>query len=303
MLGNINNFDFSYDSDSESNSNIREPIPIVSMKLVNDIEYLENTFNEFKQKILSDKNMDANMKKIIIHTRSEYINNLKNQIKESEKINKNSLLFSMFKEELDKKASESKIYYNYKIILENKIIDWICDKINNITMEFEMCWDIIELINNLNVESNIKLQLLDIFKPSNLEEFNNYVQIIEISKNEFEKTRLDKIKLNEIIQNAIKLEEDKQNKINEINQIEKNKRINILEIIIFNLKKILVFDKSIDKLKTDLEKPFDDFKNLSSDNIILNHQIHQDFLKFINSIRINKDNKEILLNYCIILEK
>ena len=115
-------------------------------KLINE----EKEYIIFKKKIMSDTKLDNQMKSILLQSRKDYLDNLKKKIDSQSNIiydvNSTSEL-NDFMREFNKKCLKSKIYQNYKEFITKKIQDYSKKKINVINLEFEMCWDINELIN------------------------------------------------------------------------------------------------------------------------------------------------------------
>ena len=87
--------------------------------------------------------------------------------------------------------------------------------------------------------------------------------------------------------------------IKTITQIKNTKikiRQNLLEILILNLNKLCLIDVQTKSLKNELEVPISKFIGLETDYIELNENLNEKINKFINSIRIIKENKEKLLS-------
>ena len=184
-------------NDNDDN-NYPIPIPSIKEKLIND----DDEFLSFEQQIFADTNIDSQMKKVMLQSRKEYIKKFRNQNKINQKISKQnelselSKLFLIFNKEFDK-ANKNNEFTNYKLILQNKINDFINGIIPDIKLEFEMFLHINNIIREFDIEENKKIILLNIIKPIDEEEYNNYVKIIEISKNCFEEQeKLKKNKLN-----------------------------------------------------------------------------------------------------------
>lgn len=155
----------------------------------NDFDFIEeeNKYLEFKKKIMSDNTIDNQMKSILLQSRKEYLDSLRKKL-----INKSIFItpeLKAFMREFEKKCVLSKTYQNHKNVLIKKIKNYCEKKTKVIFLEFEMCWDVHKLINNKIFDIENKNKLLEIFKPSDVSEYKNYVKIIEMSKRDYEKKK------------------------------------------------------------------------------------------------------------------
>ena len=58
------------------------------------------------------------------------------------------------------------------------------------------------------------------------------------------------------------------------------------------------FDCLIKNLKDSLNEPIEKYCNLQTENIVLNEELYNNAIKFINSIRINLQHKESIIELC-----
>jgi hypothetical protein len=270
--------------------------------LIND----EKEYLIFKKKIMSDTTIDNQMKSILLQSKRDYLDNLKNKnfqanINDAHELSLKPELRD-FIYEFNKKCLKSKIYQNHKEFIFKKIKYFNEKKINIIYLEFEMCWDIYELINKKIVNPNKKKILFEIFKPSDEEEYKNYVKVIEISKKDYEKKekkeKQEKIKIeNELLK---KKEEEKIKKIKEENnKIEINNREKIISILQNNFKKLVLYDSEAKHIQSEINESLVKFLNLETESININNELNSRFNKFIDSIRISPEEKKKILS-CII---
>ena len=131
----------------ENNEDIREPKPSFFDKIIDD----EEDYYEFKKKIMSDNSIDINFKKVILESRKEYIMRSQNQQKYNLEVSIKNSYFVEFISDLELKSIDSNIFFNYKLFILVEIKKWIDGKIILIELEFEMCYDIYNIIKNLNI--------------------------------------------------------------------------------------------------------------------------------------------------------
>lgn len=287
---NIMNYDINNDNNNNVDNN--------DNNIENNFDLIkeENEYLEFKKKIMSDNTIDNQMKSILLQSRREYLDILRKKI-----IHKEISLtpeLKIFMREFEKKCVLSKTYQNHKEILMKKIKKYCENKIKIIHLEFEMCCDIYKLINTKIFDVNNKNKLLEIFKPSDIEEYKNYVKIIEMSKRDYEKKqkkeKQDKIiELNKILQ---KEQEEKDRK----NQEEKKKieildRQKIISILDIYFKKLIFFDDDVKQIKNELDNSIKKYINLETEYIEFDKNLHSRFNKFIDSVRISSEDKNKIL--------
>ena len=130
---------------------------------------------------MSDKSIDNHMKSIMLQSKKEFIDLNKKKYSDKQSINISDEI-DEFIIEFGKKSLESNEYLNHKKFLLPKIKKWIGNKNEKILLEFEMCWDIYQLIDKLKISLEKKSLLYKIFQPSDKEQYDNYIKIIYLSK-------------------------------------------------------------------------------------------------------------------------
>lgn len=297
---NINNNNINNDCDENYENyedDVRKPLPVINDKLVED--NFADEFIKFKIKIMSDKSIDKNMKQIIIQSRKEFIINEEKKIKErTEKTNRTLFVNPIIIRVSDK--SYTKIIFEQKKILLDKINEWIDKKIELIELDAETLYQIFELIDIIIAENNCPniLEIKNIFVPTNSDEYFELVDLMQIIKAQsihdesirFEKEQ-EKLRKEEEIYLKKKEEEEKKAK----QYIIREKKVYILN---FNLNKVGGFDNKIKYLKEELKGPIEKYLNSETEFICLSEELYGDVIKFINSIRISKEDKENILGIC-----
>lgn len=94
-----------------------------------------------------------------------------------------------------------------------------------------------------------------------------------------------------------KLEEEniiKQQELEKIKLEEIEIRSEKIKLLLFNLNRMSSFDSKIKNLKESLQESIVKYNDLTTEYIILNNDIYNDTRKFINSIRINSQDKELI---------
>jgi len=245
----------------------------------------ENEYLEFKKKIMSDNNIDNKIKSILLHNKKELVN--KKNILKNEYFLIKSLELDEFMSLLEIKSSNSKEYLTHMKFLIPKIKNYRENKIKTIFLEFEMCFDIYNLIDKTIYNEEKRLKLFEIFKPYDIDEFNNYIKIIEISKKDY---------INKENEEKMRTENEEKNKI------EKTNREKIIKIILNNFKKLSYYDNEIKQIQFDTNKPIQKFLNLETECIEFNLDLSIRFYKFINSIRIEQEEKTNIFNVCKVIK-
>lgn len=319
MTVNINSSIKTLNNEQKINSSIQ------LYKNFNDNEILMNEEKDYinlKKKIMSDNTIDNQMKSILLQSKKEYLEKLKKNInsqtelkihentnstqeiisnQDYDLLNSNNLspeLNDLIRE-INKKCLKSKNYQNYKDFLMKKIKNFNENKINIIYLEFEMCWDIYKIINNKIFDPNKKNKLFEIIKPSNKEEYDNYVKIIEMSKRDYnkkiKKEKEEKKRLDEEMQK--KKENERLKKIKEEkDKIEMINREKIISILQNNFKKLSFYDNETKEIQNDSYDSIIKYLNLETDFIQLDSQLYSRFNKFIDSIRITSDEKKCIVS-------
>lgn len=280
-------------NENENNINIKNN-DINSQKDF-DLIKEENKYLDFKKKLMSDNTIDNQMKSILLQSKREYLDSLRKKIIDKE-ISLTPEL-KIFMREYEKKCVSSKTYQNHKEILIKKIKNYSEKKTKIIFLEFEMCWDIYKLINTKIFDVDNKNKLLEIFKPADVEEYKNYVRIIEISKKDYEK-KLKKEKEDKLIEKNKILKKEKEDKdrifLEEKKKIEIIHRQKIISILDKYFKKLILFDDEVNQIKIELDKSIKKYINFETEYIECDRDLHSRFNKFIDSVRISPEEKKII---------
>jgi hypothetical protein len=257
-------------SDSEEEY-IRPPIASIKSKMLDN----NNDFNEFKSTILNDDTIDDDMKRIMLQSRKEYIDNFNKKITFNNIIAEKSELFKTFSIKFNQLIHSNNILKEYKKNIENKINKYIDGEIKNIILDFEEYYEVINIIDTL--EEVQKNKLLDVFKVRDEDEYNNYKMIIELSRKDFQ---------------------DQENK-KKIKEEEKLRRHEFLSTLINELKRLSNFDSDILILKNKLELSIEKYLNLQTDNIeIKSDDIFKDLIRFIKNNRACKNKYDEIIILC-----
>ena len=295
-MSNIDSYNNQYipnNSNNPNNPNNYNTEQSIQNRLIDE----ENEYYEFKKKIMSDNTIDNHMKSIMLQSKREYIDNLKQNDPNKCILTESHELNEFFKI-LEIKSKTSIEYLNHKNYLIQKIKNFNNNKIKTILLEFEMCWDVYCLINDEIKNKNNKTKLFEIFKPADPNEYANYVKIISISKKEYDKQELEKKQKLERKRLKKEANEKKNKELEEKNKNEKNKRANIISVILNQLNKLSNYDDEIKQLQIDLIQIFSNYLNLDTDHVIMDSNTNSRFCKFIDSVRISPDDKNNIKNIC-----
>ena len=290
------NYNNDIDNFNDNFDDVRQPIPTITEKLIDDVN---DNFEEFKRQIMSDNSIDNDLKEVIIKSRQEYIENFENKSKKNmERGFRSGLIVPLI---IKIKSPEFKnIPEEQKSIILNNIDKWIDGYIQIVELYAEPMYQIFELIDDLKKSNKIidSSKLKNIFIPKNYDEYIDLVNTMDIIKTQSIKEEEDR-KNRE--QEEIRLLEEEVKKIKELENIkilQIQLREDKLSVFKFNLNKISLIDHETKILKEHLDLPLKNFINLESEFIILDIEIATKFIKFLNSIRIKKEDKEHLINLC-----
>ena len=291
---NLNNINF-----DDGEDEVRHPIPS-HINCLNGDDDCDEEFKQFKKDILSDKFIDNDMKQIIIQSRIEFIHNHQNKLQENaEKTIRINLIVPLKIKLKDNNYTKISIGDKEKIMI---LIDKWIDNRNHllIKIESDSLYQLYELIDLMGDENKIHdiQKIKKIFTPKNPDEFIELIEIMNVIKIQSileENKRIQKeLELKKIEEeNAIKLKELEKNKLQEIEI-----RREGVKLLLFNLNKMSTFDSKIKILKEILEEPIRKYCSLESKQILLGNEIYNDTIKFINSIRINSQDKEFINGLC-----
>lgn len=273
------NQDFIDVHDDVEDENIRKPIPSFTEKLINDEP---DDFEKFKQQIMSDDSIDPSMKQVIIQSRKEFIDNQENKTRtNAEKVIRVGLTAPL----IVKIKSQQNLIFGKKIL--EQIDRWVDGKIQLIKLDSEPLFMIYEFIDELVnqkkiIESN---KLKNIFAPQNPDEYVEYLDMMEVIKTQSIREEEERIK-----------RENEKKEMNERNDKEIRLRETKLSVLNFNLNKLGSIDKEIYELKKQLTEPIGRFISLQTNLIELDLETGEKLIKFLNSIRIKKEDKDMIIS-------
>lgn len=276
----------------------RQPLPRTIDCLTwsqNDNEEFEN----FKKKILSDDSIDNNMKQIIIQSRIEFIKNHEKKIQQNtEKILRLGIITPLKIKLKDKNFNKISFVNKENIIL--LIDNWIDMKVEYIKINSEQLYQLYELIDLMENEKKISdtQKIKNIFIPTNPDEFIELVEMMESVKTQSileEKYRVERELETKRIEDEKKIKQEELEKIKLQEIVIRNEKIKLL---LFNLNKMIGFDCEIKNLKDSLNVPIEKYCNLENELIVMDEKLYNNTIKFINSIRINKQDKESIIKLC-----
>lgn len=298
---NLNNV---YKSDSENEygyvsdeENIRPPIPVKMDRLFSSDS--QEDLKTFIQDIMSDKTIEPEMKQIIIESRREFILKEESKAKKRAEIAHRQGILNPLIIKL-KDANITKIIPSQKENILIQFYRWINIEIDLIDLESDQLIQLFELIDEMS-ESNIlpfHTDIKNIFIPSNPIEYAELVEIMHIIKAQSIQDEEDRLKKIQAEEEAIKLEELKIKELEEKKNMLKDSRINQVNLLLINLNKLAGFDPKIKNLKTQLEIPISLYLGLETESIMIESELYQKTIQFINSIRIRKEDKELILSIC-----
>ena len=268
---------------------VRAPIPVTKTRLIGGSGgsggFDELSFEQFREQILQDPTIDHDMKQIIIASRQDFITNQEIQAKENgEKTMRLGQIVS-FIARIKNKNFLSLSPGQKKYVLES-IDNWIDGLIESITLESEILYQLYELIDLMGNEKKITntTRLKEIFSPTNLDEFNEFVQMMDL------------VKTKSIEEEEIRIKKaQEQQQQNELAELETKSREKILFELMMNLNKMSGFDPKTEELRNMLEIPIDNFLKLKSNFIEIDSETCEKTTKFIRSVRINPDNKNVII--------
>ena len=172
-----------YDDNEEE---LRAPIPSKNDILIDD----NKDFLTYKKELMKNKNINFEMRQILLQSREEYILNQRKSTNINKEISKRAELFIEFNNELILKAQNDIIYKEFKIIIDKQITDYINGIIETIILDFEIYYNFKILLDEININSKIKNKLNNIIMPIDEIEYQNYCTIIEESKKEYENKKI-----------------------------------------------------------------------------------------------------------------
>ncbi len=236
-------------------------------------------FENFKNSVMLDNSIDKDMKEILIQSKKEQVE------KQNKKSIENALRANLVALLIVKLKTYNKIELNQKKYLIEQIENWIYGKIISIKLETDTLYELNELIDQIKLsQQNIDdIKIKKIFEPKYLDDYLCFIDL------------MDQIKMSSIKEEHEKIEKKETMKKNEIANRQK-----LLEIVIHNLNKLSCFDLEIKKVKIDIEPSLNEFLNLKTTHIELEQDVGEKLIKFIKSIRIDNENKELLLQTILI---
>ena len=263
---------------------IRAPIPTIQTRLMGDYNETE-TIESFSARILNDNSIDPELKQIMIQSK----------IEENQKKSKKTLEINFRIKEIKYLVNKlvdpkwNKFNIGLKKYILNQIDLWVQGDINCIVLESEPIYIINELLDDYEEELDT---IKNIFRPKDNEDYIEYKDMMdqikicsikeETERIEIAKKKLEKEKL---------LNEEKANKQNYINS-RTNQTLPLVQI----LNKISIIDPQIKILKEKILPSITKYNELITNTIVIDIEFYEQTIKFINSVRISKDDKIAIEN-------
>jgi hypothetical protein len=251
---------------------IRPPIPTYNDRLIND------EYNIFEDRFeMNDENDDI-LQQAILESKKEYLDKCEEKknykVIMKDKIDENIKLLIELLDIIN--LLENSFIKN---IIKIRIEDYINLENENIVLEYDIYDEIIEHINN-NYKSSNKQDILKLFVCDDEEERQNYLNLIELSKQTHEEEENIKKEKEEIERQQI---------------IELNRRNELFLKINLKLLSLSNFDKNILELKKRIEPKIRDFIDGKNYTLKLNKNDTINFISFLDSIRIENETKNKIL--------
>jgi hypothetical protein len=252
---------------------IREPIASYTDRLVE-----EEPYNIFEEMILSNDDIDEDLRQVMLESRKEYLDKYEKKSNDEQiilnKINENKVLVNELINIINLLSN-----IQIKNRLKSRIDRYINLESENIILEFDIYDEIIEFINN-NYKSGNKEDILKLFVCDNEEERQNYLNLLELSKKTYEEEEIQKKEKEEIEKQQI---------------FELNRRNELFLKINLKLSSLSNFDKNILDLKNKIDPKIRDYINGKNYTLKLNEDDTINFISFIDSIRIESKIKNEIL--------
>lgn len=174
--------------------------------------------------------------------------------------------------------------------------------LDEIILQSDVCWGIRNCIETLcDEDKTTKNQLLKIFIPDSQEDYDNFVQIVEMQKQTRELQDIEEINRQILLQQELEKQEILKREIEENNLKQKNEEIsrrkNLIDQLLAQLTRLGGYDKNVAELKSQVLHPLNNFCDLTTEKIILNNVLYGTLVSFINGVRLNSGIKEELISY------
>ena len=291
----MNKMDFTNDSEelADTEEDYRIPIPTVNQNLMyGDFEQ----FGEYKRKINARDDLDEDMKQVLISTRREFLvynmPELLNELDELDELDNTGLDNSIANDSVERANSlvdfVAKINqftsYNEILVnrLKNKLNDYISCRIDLIVLDIESFIEFEIILQDIKLDTNTVEQVHKIIIPENLEAVNEYKQVVEQSKKDWESQ-----------QEKIKLEEEKL-------QIIKEERAKLTQLLMPKITKLSNYDSDAKILNDILAPLFDEFNKLKINLINVEENILNKIKDFIKKSRFTEQEKNDILKIFIL---
>jgi hypothetical protein len=165
--------------------------------------------------------------------------------------------------------------------LKNKLNDYISCRIDLIVLDTESFIEYEIILQSINLDTNTSEYIRKIIIPENLETLDEYKQVVEQSKKDWESQ-----------QEKIKFEEEKL-------LIIKEERIKLTQLLMIKITKLSNYDSNIKILNDILTPLFDEFNKLTINSINVEEDILNKIKDFINKSRFTEEEKNNILKIFI----
>lgn len=270
-LNNMEDFD---------NDNIRAPIPTMVDKLISYNPEDIDEFEIFKQKIELNDSIDPDLKEIMIQSRKDSIDKFELKSKSNiEKIMRANIICCLSAKLKLNSNNNTGITQQENSFILFKINEWIDGNIKTIKLNSNTLYQLFQIIDIIkNERQNINsIEIKNIFEPEDYFDYISLVDTIKIINKKIAEEKIEKKKL----------EEEKLDKI--------KFRQELLSLLMLNLNKLSLFDNKIKTIKDEIEPIINKYINLEIEYIELNNESSENLIKFLNSIRISRENKDNIL--------
>jgi hypothetical protein len=253
--------------------NIRPPIASYKDRLVE-----EEPYNIFEDRLLLNQDIDEDLMQVMLESRKEYLDKQEKKNNQQQlilnKINENKILLEELLNIIDLLSN-----IQIKNRLKTRIDRYINLESENIILEFDIYDEVIEHINN-NYKSDNKEEILKLLVCDDEEERQNYLNLLELSKQTHEQEEKQKKEKEEIEKQQI---------------LELNRRNELFLKINLKLSSLSNFDKNIFELKNKIDPKIRDFMDGKTHKLNLDKDDTTNFISFLDSIRIENERKDKIL--------
>lgn len=269
----------------------REPIPARRQNLMYGDDFED--FNEYKRNIMSRQDLDIEMKTVLIQTREDFLReNMPELLVGYHQFSneKPHLEYPKYNDTIQRSNDLVCIVENIRDIeiinkpladlLRKKLGNYVSGSINKIILDNESYLNFENILIKINLNEKEIEQVNKIIVPEDKNSLDEYKQIIEQSKKDWE-----------ILQEKIKLEQEAIQLKKELEQTEKNKRIENTNLLLTKIIKIKNWDKDANDLENILQPLFENYNNLLINKVKLPESDLLKVKNFLSKSRYTEQEK------------